>query len=208
MFYSIDAASGQANWKYATEGKILGSANTVPSQDGPPHILVGSYDFKLYCLDATNGKPIWTYETGNYINGSCAVAGGQIVFGGCDAMLHVLAATNGTKIKEIDTGAPIAASAALSGNWAYFGYYENEFLGVNISEGKVAWRYHHLWRRRPCRRIASFLEDLTRRCIASIPSRARAYGNFQRAEKLKVHRSWRTAKWSLVRTTGLSISCR
>ena len=142
MFYSIDAGSGKTNWKYSTEGKILASANELPNPGGEPRILVGSYDFKLYCLDAGTGKSNWVYETGNYINGSCAVANGQIVFGGCDAMLHVLSTTNGASIKDIDAGAPIAASVALSGNRAYFGHYENEFLCADIPEGKIAWRFH------------------------------------------------------------------
>ena len=124
-----------------TEGKIIGSANLAAGVGGGARILVGSYDFKLYCLEAANGKPLWTYETGNYINGSCAVANGQIVFGGCDALVHVLSADKGARIKEIDAGAYIAASAALEGNRAYFGHYDSEFLCVDISQGKVVWRY-------------------------------------------------------------------
>jgi outer membrane protein assembly factor BamB len=141
-FYSINAADGRQLWKFSAEGKIVGSANAVPNGDGPPRILVGSYDFKLYCFDATNPTPVWTYETGNYINGSCAVAGGQVVFGGCDAMVHVLNASTGAKVKEIDAGAYIAASVALAGNRAYVGHYENEFLCVDLDQGKVAWRFH------------------------------------------------------------------
>ena len=144
IFYAMNASNGQLLCKYATYGKILASANAAPSGDGPPRILVGSYDFKLYCFNATTGAVIWTFETGNYINGSCAVAGGQAVFGGCDALVHVVDVATGVKSKEIDAGAYIAASAALAGGRAYFGHYENEFLCVDINQGKVLWRYKDL----------------------------------------------------------------
>ena len=143
-FYGIDAASGRQLWKCVTDGKIMGSANLAPSADGAARIVVGSYDFKLHCLDAASGQAVWTFETGNYINGCCAVANGQIVFGGCDALVHVVSADKGSKIKEIDAGAYIAASAALDGNRAYVGHYDNEFLCVDLADGKVVWRYHDL----------------------------------------------------------------
>ena len=131
IFYAIDAANGQTTLEIRDRGQNCRLGQRRASKDGPPRVLVGSYDFKLYCFDATNGTPVWTYETGNYINGSCAVADGQTVFGGCDALVHVLNAGHGHKVKEIDAGAYIAASAALAGNRAYFGHYENEFLCVD-----------------------------------------------------------------------------
>ena len=88
-------------------------------------------------LQCHQGQALWTYETGNYINGSCAVANGQIVFGGCDARVHVLSTTNGAQIKEIDAGAYIAASAAMAGDCAYVGHYDNEFLCLDLHDAKV-----------------------------------------------------------------------
>src|SRR5690606_49527 len=39
--------------------------------------------------------------------------------------------------KELDAGAYVAASVALAENRAYFGHYENEFLCLDLSEGRA-----------------------------------------------------------------------
>src|ERR1041385_5759423 len=158
--YALEAASGKLLWKYETGEKILGAPNWVlgapaalPASSsrtkdagtdaGAPgtRILVGSYDFKLHCVEAASGKAAWTYESGNYINGSPAVADGQTAFGGCDALLHVISLANGQQVKEIEAGAYIAGSAALADGRAYFGQFENEFLCVDLREGKTAWTF-------------------------------------------------------------------
>ena len=48
---------------------------------------------------------------------------------------------DGKKVKEVDAGAYIAGSGAFEGNRFYIGHYENEFLGFDLSEGKVLWKY-------------------------------------------------------------------
>ena len=70
------------------------------------NLLVGSYDFNLYCTDAATGKSNWVYETGNYINSTPAVAGGLTAFGGCDGMLYGVALANGSLASSNEIGAP------------------------------------------------------------------------------------------------------
>jgi eukaryotic-like serine/threonine-protein kinase len=141
--YALDGATGKELWKFQTGDKILSGPNWVASTNaaGAPWILVGSYDYKLYSLDSETGKTNWTYETGNYINGSPAVAGGQTVFGGCDALLHVIALADGTKVKQVEAGAYIAGSGAFEDNRVYIGHYENEFICVDLNEGKRVWTF-------------------------------------------------------------------
>ncbi len=141
-FYCLDAGSGKVLWKYGFDDKVKSSANWYPAPDGKGRrVLVGSYDFKLYSFDAVTGRTNWVYETGNYINGSPAVTDGQTAFGGCDALVHVLALADGRQVREIEAGAPIIGSAALIDGRAYVGHYENEFLCLDLREGKVLWRY-------------------------------------------------------------------
>jgi outer membrane protein assembly factor BamB len=167
--YALEAGTGKLAWKYETGDKILGAPNWVkvnassgagvspaaPTASAavegapggrrdarPTFVLVGSYDFKLYCLDAGTGRSNWVYETGNYINGSPAVANGQAAFGGCDGLLHVISLAEGKQVKEVEAGAYIAGSAAMADGCAYFGQYENEFLCVDLKAGKKAWAYH------------------------------------------------------------------
>ena len=137
---AIDAATGKELWKYQTGDKILSAPNWFAA-GGTTNILVGSYDFKLYCLDAVTGKSNWVFETGNYINGSPAVAQGLTALGGCDGVLYSVTLTNGQLARSNDIGAPIAASVALADGRAYFGHYENQFLCVDLKANTNAWTY-------------------------------------------------------------------
>ena len=148
IFYSIDAGSGKTNWKFSTEGKILASANELPNPGGEPRILVGSYDFKLYCLDAGTGKSNWVYETGNYINGSCAVAGGRDC-APADCRRDAARPPPDewrTTSRTTGAGTPIAASVASAGGTGKMRpsttTRKRISLRGHITEGKVAWRFH------------------------------------------------------------------
>ena len=156
--YALDASNGKQLWKFETGDKILGAPNWFISSLAPSdgeragvragvrgtsitNILIGSYDFKLYCLDAATGRSNWMYETGNYINGSPAVGDGVATFGGCDGVLYSVTLTNGSLAFSNEIGAPIAASVALAGGRAHFGHYENKFLCVDLKAGSNAWTF-------------------------------------------------------------------
>jgi len=140
--YALEAATGKELWKFQTGDKLVGSANYFTNKEGRLSILAGSYDFKLYCLDLLSGKTSWVYESSNFINGTPALFENMTAFGGCDAVLHVVSVVNGTRIQQCNIGAPIAASAALAGGKAYFGHYENEFVCVDLKQGKIDWKFH------------------------------------------------------------------
>jgi outer membrane protein assembly factor BamB len=143
FFYAIDADTGELEWKRETGDKILGGANFVTADDGTTSIVVGSYDTHLYCFDAKSGEPRWSYRTDNYINGTPAILGDEIVFGGCDAMLHVVSAKTGEAADRIDLGREchVAGSVALADGRAYLGHYGNEFVCVDLEEADVVWSY-------------------------------------------------------------------
>ncbi|MFN3242661.1 MAG: PQQ-binding-like beta-propeller repeat protein [Planctomycetota bacterium] len=143
FFYALDAAGGGLLWKYETQDRILGGANWFRSQNGKTRVLVGSYDANVYCFDVHGGDPLWTYATDNYVNGSPAIAGRETLFGGCDAALHLVDLESGERVAKVELGegCQVAGSVALLGDRAYFGHYGNEFLRVNLDDGKAEWRY-------------------------------------------------------------------
>jgi eukaryotic-like serine/threonine-protein kinase len=142
VLYSLDAASGGLRWKYRTEDKILGAANRAPEPGGRgTWVVVGSYDNRVHCVDAATGKAVWQYETGNYVNGTPAISDGKVIFGGCDGVLYVLRLADGKLLNSIRIEDYIAASTAADGRYAYLGHYGGEFLCVDLSSGKIAWRY-------------------------------------------------------------------
>lgn len=139
--YALDAKDGALVWKFRTDDRVLSAPNFWRSEDGKSAIIVGSYDFKLYSLDAGTGRSNWVYETGNYINGAPGIAQGKAIFGGCDALLHMVSLVDGRKVREVEIGAYMAGSAALVGSTIYVGHYENEFLALDLAEGKRLWTY-------------------------------------------------------------------
>jgi outer membrane protein assembly factor BamB len=105
--------------------------------------VVGSYDNFLYGLDAVTGEKLWAYETGNYVNGTPAVRGDEIVFGGCDAILHVVSAASGEAVAQVPLGEAchVAGSVALAGDRAYFGHYGNAFVCVDLAAKEIVWEH-------------------------------------------------------------------
>jgi eukaryotic-like serine/threonine-protein kinase len=153
--HSVFAAALMAYFTPWTPPTAINSGNTRPMArfsprptpclgDGPPRILVGSYDFKLYCFNATNGVPFWTYETGNYINGSCAVAGGQAVFGGCDALVHVLDTVTARRSRKSTPALTSRPRRRWRGIAPTSGITTTSFCASISTMGKVVWRYKDL----------------------------------------------------------------
>ncbi len=150
--YAIDAQNGGEKWKYKTDGQILGSANRVRTVAGKMRIIFGSYDKKLHCVDAADGKGVWAYETKNFINGAPAIADGKAFFGNCEGIVYVVNIADGTLARKIKIDAPIVSSPAVVGRTsassveprAYVGHYENEVVCVDLSDGKIIWRYDEM----------------------------------------------------------------
>ena len=141
-FYALDAATGNLRWSYATEGKIVGSANALPGGSGQAtRIVVGSYDNKIHCIDAATGQGLWTYTTSNFVNGSPAIAKGQIVFGGCDEFIRVLDG-RGDSVAEIQLPSNIPGTVALAEGQVFTGHYGNAFVCADLAKHQVVWSYH------------------------------------------------------------------
>ncbi len=142
VLYALESGTGKVRWQVKTGDKIVGGANVVKSPDGKTdRVLVGSHDYTLYCVEARTGNEVWKYKAENFINGSPSVTQGRTLFGGCDALLHVIDVAKGEREKVVEAGAYIAGSAAVDGPLVYVGHYENEFLCIDIKEGRVVWKY-------------------------------------------------------------------
>ena len=138
--YAVAAATGEERWRFEGGDQFLGGANWLPAtEELGARIVVGCYDNKLYCLDAASGAKVWEYQTENYVNGTPAVAGQQVVFGGCDAVLHVVDGVTGLASAEIALGEAchVAGSTAVVDGRAYLGHYGNAFVCVDLASGET-----------------------------------------------------------------------
>ena len=137
--YCLEAATGKETWKFKTEGEVRAAPNVFERKDGPPLILVGSYDANLYALNLKDGQKVWNVETGNYVNGSAAVVNGMTTFGGCDGFVYFINAADGKEAGKVEIRNPIANTVAAHGDTAVLAHYGFEVVTLDAKELKPRW---------------------------------------------------------------------
>lgn len=98
--YALDAARGQLDWKFTTQGVVHASPALA---DGV--LFIGSWDTWFYALDAATGKLKWKFKTGEDpkihnqegLPSSPCVADGVVYFGCRDSHLYALEAKTGVE---------------------------------------------------------------------------------------------------------------
>jgi len=133
--YALNAADGQFQWKYATDGGIV----TRPIvHDG--NVIFGSEDKRLHVVSERAGKVVWTYYTEGKIYSSPRIAEGHIFFGSDDQDLHAVNAVSGRSIWKYSTEAPIHCTPLIANELIYFGNESGAFLAVDF-RGTMKWRF-------------------------------------------------------------------
>ena len=142
FIYGWNADTGKEAWKFETDAEVHASANvwTDPATK-KNHIVIGSYDYNVYCLDAVTGQKEWAAETGYYINGGAAIGSNKVVFGGCDSVLHVHDVLTGKEEKVIEVGAYIGNNVAIADDVVYVSHYGNRVGAYSLSDGMRVWEY-------------------------------------------------------------------
>jgi len=161
VVHAVDAHTGKGAWTFKTESEIKSSPVVI---DGK--VLIGSYDQHLYALEAKTGKLLWKLEAAGPVHSTAGVLDGTAFVSGCDGQLRGVRISDGKQLLHVDAGAYTGASPALeagsnsaaSRRAAYFGTFENEVLGVDLSAQKPAWRYEHPERRFPFYSSAALFE--------------------------------------------------
>ncbi len=77
--YCLDISTGEALWRYKTEGSVYSSPAVV---DGK--VYFGSLDNYLYALDAEDGSFLWKYKTEDTIVYAPGVVDGAVYVGSDD----------------------------------------------------------------------------------------------------------------------------
>ncbi len=165
IFHAVDIATRKKKWQFTTQGEIISSANFAEDK-----VLFGSYDGFLYCLNIKNGELVWKFETEGYVHGTPAIFGNFVIVTGCDSFLRVINIDDGKQAQQVNLGAYVGASPAiLDSNTetqtktevrVYCGTYGNEVLGVDLTSGKIAWRYEHPVRKLPFFASAAVTENV------------------------------------------------
>jgi len=141
---ALSARDGKKLWAFKTNGEIKSSPVVIGDR-----VLIGSYDENLYCLSARNGSLIWKFKTNGPVHSTPGIANGMAFIAGCDELFRAIRISDGKEVFNISSGAYTGASPALRGGAAFYGTFDNEVLGVNLEERKIAWRYEHPVRKFP-----------------------------------------------------------
>ena len=141
---AVSASDGRKLWAFKTNGEIKSSPVVIGDR-----VLIGSYDETLYCLSARNGSVVWKFKTNGPVHSTPGIAGGMAFIAGCDELFRAIRIADGKEVFNVSSGAYTGASPALRDGAAFYGTFDNEVLGVNLVEKRIAWRYEHPQRKFP-----------------------------------------------------------
>jgi outer membrane protein assembly factor BamB/tRNA A-37 threonylcarbamoyl transferase component Bud32 len=133
--YSVNAADGKLNWKYATEGGVV----TRPAAyEGD--IFFGSEDKRLHVVNARSGKVNWTYYTEGKVHSSPRIAEGHVFFGSDDQHIHAVNLTTGRAAWRFETASPVRSTPYVAHETVFAGCENGDFYCVDF-RGEMKWHY-------------------------------------------------------------------
>ena len=141
---ALNASDGRKLWAFKTGGEIKSS----PVVYGDT-VLIGSYDEHLYGISARNGSLQWKFKTNGPVHATPGIADGMALVAGCDELFRAIRISDGKEVFNVSSGAYTGASPAIRGGSAFYGTFDNEVLGVDLTERKILWRYEHPQRKFP-----------------------------------------------------------
>jgi len=141
---ALNASDGKKLWAFKTNGEIKSSPVVVGDR-----VLIGSYDEYLYCLSTRNGSVLWKFKTNGPVHSTPSIANGMAFIAGCDELFRAIRIADGKEVFNVSSGAYTGASPALRDGSAIYGTFDNQVLGVNLAQRKIAWVYEHPERKFP-----------------------------------------------------------
>jgi outer membrane protein assembly factor BamB len=152
MFHAVDTATGKSKWTFKAGGEIK-SSPVVFTDGGVEKVLIGSYDQSLYCLNAKTGAVLWKFSINGPVHATPSIGNGVAYLTGCDEVFYGVRLSDGKEVQHIPSGAYTGASPALllapPTAMAFFGTFNNDVLGVNLTTKRIMWRYEHPLRHFP-----------------------------------------------------------
>lgn len=148
FFYSLKAATGEMNWKVATQTENLGEP-FYDSLEGVIYFQTGLNS--LYAVDAESGRILWTYarqDTSQFSirgNSKPSVYKDFVYSGFSDGSLVAFNKKSGTVAWEIFLNRnkrfrDIDASPVLDGDVIYIQAFDDQLYAVSAINGAVQWK--------------------------------------------------------------------
>ena len=141
---AVNASNGRKLWAFKAGGEIKSSPVVVGDR-----VLIGSYDEHLYCLSARDGSVRWRFKTNGPVHSTPGIADGLAFVAGCDELFRAIRISDGQQVFNVSSGAYTGASPAIRDGSAFYGTFDNQVLGVSLTERKIVWQYEHPQRKFP-----------------------------------------------------------
>ncbi|MBW8012640.1 MAG: PQQ-binding-like beta-propeller repeat protein [Chloroflexi bacterium] len=133
--YSLDASSGEFNWKYPADGGIPGRPAIHEN-----NIYFGSEDKRVHVISSRSGKVVWTYYTEAPVRSSPRIAQGHVFVGSDDMNLHAISLSSGNLAWKSETSSPVRSTPFVTDSLVYFGSEEGDFYCLDF-RGEIKWRF-------------------------------------------------------------------
>jgi len=150
VVYALELGTGQVRWRARTGGKIRASPAV---RDGA--VVVGSWDGRVYALDLATGRERWVHRTvgdtldskkfgfdRRAIQGSAAIAGGQVFVGSRDGGFYGIDFQTGERQwRATHRGSWVVGSPTAEPGRVTVGSSDGHFIhAVEPATGKDIWR--------------------------------------------------------------------
>ncbi len=133
--YSLNAADGKFQWKYAADGGIVSRPAIFEG-----NVYFGSEDQRLHVVSSRTGKVIWTYFTEGQIHSSPRIAEGHVFIGSDDQALHAVNVNTSRSVWKFDAGDEVRSTPFVANELVYFGSENGDFYAVDF-RGALKWRF-------------------------------------------------------------------
>jgi len=133
--YAINAADGQFQWKYATDGGIVSRPAVYEG-----NIYFGSEDRRLHVVSMRSGKVVWTYYTEGKVRSSPRIAEGHVFIGSDDHYLHAVNLNTGRAVWKFEAADAIRSTPYVANELVYVGAESGDFYAVDF-RGDMKWRF-------------------------------------------------------------------
>jgi len=154
VLHAVNAPDGKRLWTFKSGNEIKSSPVVVGDR-----VLIGSYDENLYCLSTRNGSVLWKVKTNGPVHSTPSVSNGMAFIAGCDEVFRAIRISDGKEMFTVSSGSYTGASPAVRLGNAYYGTFDNEVLGVSLTQHKITWRYQHPTRKFPFYSSAAVTQD-------------------------------------------------
>jgi hypothetical protein len=133
--YSINAADGQFQWKYATDAGVVSRPAVFEN-----NIYIGSEDHRLHVISARSGKLVWAYYTDGKIRSSPRISEGHVFIGSDDQSLHAVNLSTGRASWKFETAEAIRSTPLVANELVYVGSENGDFYAIDF-RGDMKWRF-------------------------------------------------------------------